>query len=77
MLDQFKTSFFVFCDDDFVFDRLTRILLMKKLLQENQLDILGGVFRQHNRETRKGIYFVHLNELLIKLGWVLPAAQFL
>jgi len=76
MLDQFKISFFVLCDDDFVFDRRTRLPLMKSLLQENQLDLLEGVFRQHNRKTRKGIYSVHLNEFLIKLGWVLPAAQF-
>jgi hypothetical protein len=76
MLDQFKISFFVLCDDDFVFDRRTRLPLMKSLLQENQLDILGGVFPQHNRKTRKGIYSVRLNEFLIKRGWVLPATQF-
>jgi GT2 family glycosyltransferase len=76
MLEKVKTSFFVLCDDDFVFDRRTRLPLMKILLQENQLDILGGVFRQHNRKTRKGIYSIRLNEFLTKLGWVLPAAQF-
>jgi glycosyltransferase involved in cell wall biosynthesis len=76
MLEKVKTSFFVLCDDDFVFDRRTRLPLMKRLLQENQLDILGGVFRQHNRKTRKGIYSIRLNEFLTKIGWVLPAAQF-
>jgi GT2 family glycosyltransferase len=76
MLERVETSFFVLCDDDFIFDRRTRLPMMKKLLQDHKLDILGGVFRQHNRKTRLGVYSLRLNEYLIKLGWVLPSTQF-
>ena len=75
MLEVTNTKYFLLCDDDFIFDQRTRIPLMLRLLQENSLDILGGVFRQHNRKTRKGKYLLKLNRLLNKFGWVLPSSQ--
>ncbi|MEP1088217.1 MAG: glycosyltransferase [Algoriphagus sp.] len=75
MLELVQTPYFLLCDDDFVFDRRTRIPLMRRLLEEYQLDILGGVFRQHNRKTRKGKYLLKVNRLLNRLGWVLPSSQ--
>lgn len=75
MLAVVETPYFLLCDDDFVFDRRTRIPLMKKLLEENQLDLLAGVFIQHNRKTRKGKYLLKINPYLNRLGWVLPSNE--
>jgi glycosyltransferase involved in cell wall biosynthesis len=75
MLEITKTKYFLLCDDDFIFDRRTRIPLMMRLLVENNLDILGGVFRQHNRKTRKGKFLLKLSLWLRKFGWVLPSSQ--
>lgn len=75
MLEQTSTKYFLLCDDDFIFDRRTRIPLMLKLLKEYKLDILGGVFRQHNLKTRKGKYLLRINSWLMKFGWVLPSSQ--
>lgn len=73
MLEIVQTPYFLLCDDDFVFDRRTRIPLMKKLLENNKLDILAGVFIQHNRKTRIGKYSIKINEYLRKIGWILPS----
>ncbi len=75
MLEVTNTKYFLLCDDDFVFDRRTRIPKMLRLLEQYDLDILGGVFRQHNRKTRKGKYLLKLNRGFNKLGWVLPSSQ--
>jgi GT2 family glycosyltransferase len=53
MLEHTKTPYFVLCDDDFIFEPRTRIPLMRKMLIENNLDLLGGVFRQYNLKSRK------------------------
>jgi GT2 family glycosyltransferase len=53
MLEVTHTSLFVLCDDDFIFEPRTRIPLMRRMLLENKLDILGGVFRQYNLKSRK------------------------
>lgn len=75
LLVKVKTPYFLLCDDDFVFDRRTRLPLMKQLLEEYQLDILAGVFRQHNRKTRLGKYLLKVNNFLNRFGWVLPSTQ--
>lgn len=75
MLELVATPYFLLCDDDFVFDRRTKIPLMKKFLKEYQLDLLSGVFIQHNRKTRKGHYLIKLNNYLNRFGWVLPSSQ--
>jgi len=77
MLNATKTKYFLLCDDDFIFDKRTRIPLMFELLKKNNLDILGGVFRQFNRKTRLGNYFIHLNKYLNKHGWIIPSRQLL
>ena len=53
MLEHTHTEFFVLCDDDFIFEPRTRIPVMRKMLIENELDILGGVFRQYNLKSKK------------------------
>lgn len=75
MLELVKTPYFLLCDDDFVFDRRTRIPLMKKLLEENELDLLAGVFIQYNKKTRLGKYLQKINIYLKRFGWVLPSFQ--
>lgn len=53
MLQYTKTPLFVLCDDDFIFEPRTRLPLMRKMLLENNLDLLGGVFRQYYLKSRK------------------------
>jgi hypothetical protein len=53
MLKYTKTPLFVLCDDDFIFEPRTRLPLMRKMLLENNLDLLGGVFRQYYLKSRK------------------------
>ncbi len=75
MLKLVQTPYFLLCDEDFVFDKRTLIPLMIKLLNEFNLDILGGVFRQHNRKTRLGKYLLLLNQFLNRYNWALPSYQ--
>lgn len=75
MLKLVQTPYFLLCDDDFVFDKRTRIPLMLKKLSDFNLDILGGVFRQHNRKTRVGKYLLQLNKFLNSFDWTLPSYQ--
>jgi glycosyltransferase involved in cell wall biosynthesis len=75
MIEKVNTPYFLLCDDDFVFDYRTRIPIMLNLLKEYNLDILGGVFRQHNRKTRLGNYLLKFNRFLNRYNWVLPSVQ--
>ncbi len=75
MLNVVETPYFLLCDDDFVFDRRSRIPIMKKILKENSLDLLAGVFIQHNRKTRIGKYLLKMNLFLKRFGWILPSNQ--
>ncbi|MFC4873599.1 glycosyltransferase family 2 protein [Negadavirga shengliensis] len=75
MLELVNTPFFLLCDDDFVFDNRTRIPVMRDFLVGNELDILGGVFRQHNRKTRLGKWLLSINRRLGDKGYVLPSFQ--
>lgn len=76
MLEKVQTPFFLLLDDDFVLDRRSRIPLMKKLLLNYELDILGGVFLQHNKKSRKGKYLIKVNHQIKKIGWILPSYDF-
>ena len=60
MLEKTNTPFFVLCDDDFIFEPRTRLPLMRKMLIENNLDLLGGVFRQYNLKSRKQRFYCFL-----------------
>ncbi|TFV97261.1 glycosyltransferase [Algoriphagus kandeliae] len=75
MLKLVETPYFLLCDDDFVFDKRTRVPLMLRLLNYYNLDILGGVFRQHNKKTRIGNYLLKLNNFLNQFNWSLPSYQ--
>lgn len=48
LLDRVRTRYFVLLDDDFVFDNKTDIVKGLTILKENDLDILGGYFRNYS-----------------------------
>ena len=74
MLQHTHTSLFVLCDDDFIFEPRTRIPLMRKMLLENKLDILGGVFRQYNlKSKRQKIQFTISNWILRTFNVLIPS----
>lgn len=75
MLGRTTTPYFVLCDDDFIFEARTRIPLMRKMLIENELDIVGGVFLQYNLKTRKGKYLKKLSDFFLKFNAVLPSVD--
>lgn len=75
MLEHTRTPYFVLCDDDFIFEPRTRIPIMRQMLIENNLDILGGVFLQYNLKSRKGKYLNRLAEFFLKFNTVLPSVQ--
>ncbi|WP_026957156.1 glycosyltransferase family 2 protein [Algoriphagus vanfongensis] len=75
MLKLVDTPYFLLCDDDFVFDRRSRIPLMKKYLIDYHLDVLGGVFIQYKRRGRTREFFNNVNALLMKFDWFLPSYQ--
>lgn len=77
MLKYVSTPFFVLCDDDFIFEPRTRIPVMRKLLLENNLDLLGGVFRQYNLKSRKDrLKFKISNWLFKNFKVLIPATNF-
>jgi len=75
MLELTHTTLFVLCDDDFIFEPRTRIPVMRKLLLENNLDILGGVFRQYNLKSRKDKLKFNFSKWLLKFNILLPATN--
>ena len=76
MVEQVKTSFFVLCDDDFIFESRTRIPWMIQMMEENNLDILGGVFFQYNLKSRKGRVFDSLSKLAFRVGLCVPPLDY-
>lgn len=75
MLEQTQTDFFVLCDDDFIFEPRTRIPLMRKMLLENHLDILGGVFRQYNLKSRKERLKFNISKWFLKFNILIPSTS--
>ena len=75
MLEHTTTEFFVLCDDDFIFEPRTRIPLMRKMLVENNLDLLGGVFRQYNLKSRKDRFKFNISKWFLKLNILIPATN--
>ena len=75
MLDHTHTQFFVLCDDDFIFEPRTRIPLMRRMLIENNLDILGGVFLQYNMKSKIGRLKFKITKFFLKFNILIPADQ--
>lgn len=75
MLEHTKTTFFVLCDDDFIFEPRTRLPLLKKMLVENNLDLLGGVFRQYNLKSRKERLKFNISKWFLKLNILIPSTS--
>ena len=76
MLEQTNTSLFVLCDDDFIFEPRTRIPMMRKMLLENNIDLLGGVFRQYNLKSKKERFKFNISKwILQKLNILIPATN--
>jgi len=73
MLAKTHTTFFVLCDDDFIFEPRTRIPWMRKVLLENNLDILGGVFRQFNLKSRIQKLKFKISKWFIKFNLLVPS----
>ena len=73
MLKQTKTPLFVLCDDDFIFEPRTRLPLMRKMLVENNLDLLGGVFRQYNLKSRKERLKFNVSNWFLKFNILIPS----
>jgi len=46
LVDKVKTKYLVLLDDDFFFTEETKIELLKKHLEDNDLDMVGGAIRQ-------------------------------
>ena len=42
LISQVKTEFFVFCDDDFIFNNETKLETMLDIITETGFDIIGG-----------------------------------
>jgi len=73
LLERLATSYFVLCDDDFIFDKRSRINWMKEQLVMNNLDILGGVFFEYRPTTGwQWRWHVQMKRLL-KRNILLPA----
>lgn len=72
LLKTCKTKYFVLCDDDFIFEPRTRIPLMLEILIENDLDLLGGVFREYWSQTSFQSRWNKLAKYLWKLKVLLP-----
>lgn len=76
MLENTTTEYFVLCDDDFIFEPRTRLPVMRKMLIDNQLDLLGGVFRQYNLKSRKDtLKFRISNWIFRKINILIPATN--
>jgi len=75
MLQQTKTPLFVLCDDDFIFEPRTRLPLMRKMLVDNKLDLLGGVFRQYNLKSRKERLKFDLSRWFLKFNILIPSTS--
>ena len=73
MLENTHTTFFVLCDDDFIFEPRTRLPWMRKVLIENNLDILAGVFRQYNLKSRKQKLKFNISKWLLKFNILIPS----
>lgn len=43
LVQNVKTKYFLLCDDDFIFYKKTNILLARKILEDKNYDILGGL----------------------------------
>jgi glycosyltransferase involved in cell wall biosynthesis len=75
MLDHTHTEFFILCDDDFIFEPRTRIPVMRNMLIENNLDLLGGVFRQYNLKSRKDKLKFNISKWFLKFNILIPATN--
>lgn len=75
MLEHTTTPYFVLCDDDFIFEPRTRLPLMRKMLIENNLDLLAGVFRQYNLKSRKDRLKFAVSKWFLKFNILIPATN--
>jgi GT2 family glycosyltransferase len=75
MLKQTKTPLFVLCDDDFIFEPRTRLPLLRKMLVDNNLDLLGGVFRQYNLKSRKERLKFDVSKWFLKFNILIPSTS--
>lgn len=72
MLKEVVTTYFVLCDDDFIFDKRSRVMWMKQQLIQNELDILGGVFYEYRPKTKWEWRWRNFRYKLILKNFVIP-----
>lgn len=75
MLEKTETPYFILCDDDFIFEPRTRIPLMREMLINNDLDLLGGVFRQYNLKSRKERFKFDISKWFLKFNILIPSTS--
>jgi glycosyltransferase involved in cell wall biosynthesis len=73
LLRQVTTPYFLLCDDDFIFDKRSRVLWMKEQLKKNDLDILGGVFFEYRPKTLWDRRWYIQKHRLLKRNIIVPA----
>ena len=62
LVKKVKTKYFCLCDDDFIFDKKTDLEGALEMLKENDLDILGGYFRNYKIVSSYKDYIIRLGQ---------------
>ena len=65
LLDHVKTKYFWLCDDDFEFDNKTSLNEALEMLQEKDLDIIGGYIRNYKIVNSYKDYFIRLAQKIL------------
>ena len=68
LLDNIKTPFFLYCDDDFEFSDATNIYKLVNLIEDNYLDILGAdIYEYHKLNSLLAIILALKNKRIHKI----------
>ena len=66
LLNKTTTPYFLLCDDDFVFDKQSNLEATLKILQKNNLDIIGGYVRNYKIITTLKDKIILLGQKVLK-----------
>lgn len=68
LLKEIKTTLFIYCDDDFEFSGATKIDELVKLIEDNNLDILGAdIYEYHKLNSLVAIILALKNRRIQKI----------
>jgi len=62
LLKEVKTKYFLLCDDDFIFTKKTDLKFMKKILEESEFELLGGLCYDATQLKYSTIKWVYTNQ---------------